>query len=698
MKNRQGFAFPLTILAAALLAAYGPARAEEVDEVKQLITPASEASVGLGYVDNENQQWGKFTGMTENGIYGLVDVNGVKRDDATGTWWMFRGRNLGLDHRDFRFDASRQGDWGLFLEYSQLPFNQPLRIITSTSGIGAPVQNPAGLPFAVPYNLDTRRDTFTAGLGKMLGKGFDVSLRFRDEVKSGDRRWGNQGPNFLAEPIDFETQQLDGVFSYAGEKLQIQAGYYGTSFDNSNSAVYVPTITGTPVSTPPDNESHQGYVTGGYNFTPTTRGNFKVSYTEVTQNEAFFTATTAPAGSLAVGRRSLDGKVETTLAQVGIVSRPLPKLTLRADWRYEDRDDKTPRLQYNTATASRDGFNVPLSRTTNIARGEAQYLLPMGFRIIGGIDYDKREREVTPTLRQVSWREETEEWSYRAELNRALSETINGRLSYTYSDRDGSAYLPANNNAGPDVIDPIHWADRKQDKWRLRLDWLPVEPLSVQFTGDYAKAKYDGRPSGPEKGELWFYGLDATYVVTDDWQAIGWASQTKNEFNTSTFGQSATAYDSGVLQPPTGFPNAPAWFSDLKNTTTAFGLGLRGKATSKLEVGADLFYQKDEDEYNVQAFSGPLPEINVEQWNFNLFGKYALSPKSGVKLEYIYNRWETDDWAWQNTLYLIPGVTPLAPVQLPAAFAPLYTNGTVAYFDTPQHVHFIGVSYYFRWD
>lgn len=704
MKRRQGFAFSLTALAAALLAAFGHARAEEADEVKQLTTPTSEASVGIGYVDNENTQWGKYTGMTDNGVYGLLDLNIVNRDDATGTWLIFRGRNLGLDDREFRFDYNRQGNWGLFLEYSQLPFNQPLTIVTRTSGIGTPVQNPAGLPFAVPYELETRRDIFTAGINKVFGNGFDVSLRYRDDNKEGNRRYGRQGPDLLAEPIDFEIQQFDGVFSYSGEKLQIQLGYYGTSFDNSNAALYVPTVTpGNALSLPPDNQSHQGYLSGGYNFTPTTRGNFKVSYTEVTQNEAFFAPTNNPAisnpGLLnGIGRTSLDGKVDTTLAEAGIVSRPLPKLTLRADWRYEDRDDKTPKLKYVSESStgclanvppncSRDGFNVPMSRTTNLYRGEAQYLLPMGFRVVGGIEYNEWSRLVSPAFRQVSWREDNDEWSYRVELSRSLSETLNGRLQYTYSDKSGSAYLPANNNAGPDVIDPLHWAERTRNLVRLRLDWVPFEELSLQFTGDYADDEYDERPSGPIEGKYESYSIDANYVLSDNWQLVGWLSQAWNKFDQGSFGQSATAFDSAVLTPPTvpAGQLAPPWTANLESISTAVGVGVKGRITSRLSVGADLQYQEDKEEFSLTAPSGSLPDTKTVHTLLTLFGTYAMSAKSGVKLQYTYDRWSTNDWAWQNTLI------PFAP---PNAY---FTNGSLAYFDTPQHVHFVGASYYYSW-
>jgi MtrB/PioB family decaheme-associated outer membrane protein len=687
MKTHHRFAFPPTALAAALLAAFGPARAEPSDEVKELITPSSEVSIGIGYVDNENQRWGKFTGMTDNGTYGLLDLNIVNRNDETGTWVRLDGNNLGLDNRDFRFEHNRQGNWGYFLEYSQIPFNQPLTIITRTGGIGSPFQTPAGAASPVKITLDTEREILTAGAKKWFGKEFDLAVVFRNEEKEGNRRWGRQNPDFLAEPVNWETNQLDAIFGYNGEKLQLQVGYYGTTFDNSNAFVTVLNPNGTvaggqnPLSLPPDSQSHQGYLTGGYSFTPTTRANFKVSYTSVEQNEAFFApaGVGVPAGPFAAtGRPSLDGKVDTTLAQAGIVSRPIPKLTLRADWRYEDRNDETPRLQFITGAGSRDGFNVPMSRTMQIARAEAQYLLPMGFRIIGGIDYEERSREIAPTLRQVSWREDNEEWSYRVELNRSLAETLNGRLSYTYSDRDGSAYLVANNNVDPDIIDPVHFADRERDKWRLRLDWVPIEELSVQFTADYAQDKYDGRPLGPESGQYEFYGLDANYVLSDNWQLVGWVSRGTTKLHQRTIGQNAI----GI--PPSGTETArEIWFAPLDNDSDAIGLGVRGRPSAKWELGADVQVSEDQDTFHLLGYTTPgslaLPDITNRHTTVTLFGKYALQPNAGVKLEYVYDRWSTNDWAWQI---------------FPFAF---FTNGTVIFNETPQQVHFVGASFYYEW-
>ena len=130
--------FRLTGIAAALLAALAPAQAAEVLAPSGLNTAASSASVGLGYADNDGRRFGQYNGINEDGGYGLLDFNLVKRDDATGTWLGVFGRNVGLDNRQLRFDHSRQGNWGYYLEYSRIPRFEPLTPITAVGGVGTP--------------------------------------------------------------------------------------------------------------------------------------------------------------------------------------------------------------------------------------------------------------------------------------------------------------------------------------------------------------------------------------------------------------------------------------------------------------------------------------------------------------------------------------------------------------------------------
>ena len=77
--------------------------------------------------------------------------------------------------------------------------------------------------------------------------------------------------------------------------------------------------------------------------------------------------------------------------QAGLTSNPMPKLTLLANFRYEDRDDKTPVLLYLTPPpTTSDGGNEPRSIRTTTGKVEASYSLPNAFRLTGGIDYEEK--------------------------------------------------------------------------------------------------------------------------------------------------------------------------------------------------------------------------------------------------------------------------------------------------------------------
>src|SRR5262245_24679597 len=527
-------AVPLTAMAAAVLSAFGaePARAEE-PETAGLLSPPSEISVGAGYVFEDNQRFGQFTGLRDKGLYGLLDFNLIKRFDETG-WLTLFGRNVGFDDRQLRLGVERQGNWRFFVDFNQMPNFIPYTVTTGLAGIGTPNQTINGAPRA-SFDLETKRDFWTLGFGKELPAGFDFDLRYQNQKKEGSRLWGQGafgsppggGINFLADPVDYDTEQLEATLNYTTERLQLAGGYYGTWFRNSNPALNVINgVTGlSPMALPPASESWQAFLGGGYNFTPTTRGNFKVSYTHQTQTEGFVVASPT-------GRANLGGDVDTTLAQLGIASRPMPKLTLNADLRYVDRSDKTPIAQYlapptvaNPQTF--DGTNEPRSVEQWFGKVEASYQLPMAFRAIGAIDYQSTERNAY-AVRSVSFRSKTEETSYRAEVRRSFAEQVTGSLAYIYSQRDGSSFLfnqlfgtpPPTFTPGSNNIAPLHLADRDRDRLRFTLNWMPTDPLALTFFVDVAKDSYSTRESGLglQDGNFQNYSIDASYVFSPDWQ------------------------------------------------------------------------------------------------------------------------------------------------------------------------------------
>ncbi len=676
MNRHAHYVFRLAATAAAVLASVG-AYAAEGDEITALTQPESNIEFGLGYVNMDGLRFGQYSGLNEKGTYGLLGGSLIKRDDATGTWLNLSGRNLGLESRELRFEHNRQGNWGYFIEYGVTPRFNPYTVNTGLSGIGTATQTINGAALR-DVDLKTKREAVTLGFSKNLPAGWDFQVRFKNEEKDGARQWG-QGKgggtdpvviNFLTDPINQTTRQVDAILGYAGEKLQLSGGYYGTLFENHNTAlnvlaVFPSTAVFPQMALPPGNQSHQLHLAGGYSFTPTTRSTFKVAYARATQNEAFFVAPTMNT------RTDLGGAVDTTLVQMGIVARPMPKLSLRGNLRYEDRDDKTPLALYTTVpvppatSGTLDGFNEPRSIRTLTGKLEASYALPLSLRLTGGVDYDEKKRN-TFRVASVSQRERTDETSYRVELRRSMSETLTGALAYIHSERDGSPFLTtvrSDNSPGSNLIAPIHLADRKRDKVRLSADWQATEQLSLQFRVDESRDNYGqrvGSTLGPQTGEARAYAVDAAYAFSDEWQATAWISRDDTRFEQLT-------------RP------ADPWQAKLRNVGDSFGLGVRGKPLSRLEIGADLSHANMRDENRQQALSGTatdvVPDISTKLTKLNLFTKYAVKKNVDLRLNYIYDRFSTDDWTWTNWTYL---------------------DGTRVLQSPTQTVHFVGVSMNYR--
>lgn len=667
----------LTVLSAALLAAYGPAWSAD-DELRELTKPSSTVSLGVGSVSSNNWGFGQYNGLNRSGGYGLLDLDIRRRDDATGTWLILQGRNLGLSSRELRFENRRQGNWGYFLEYTESPRYEPYTLTTAVQNIGsANIVVPTSLTAGGEQRIKMDRTAFTLGFDKRLPARWDFRITFRSEDKDGARLFarGTTGGaglfEFAPEPLDSTTQQIEARLGYNGRQFQMIAGYYGSLFNNRIDAL---TITGgaaglratpnnyiNPIALPPDNEAHQLYLQGGYSFSPTTRATFKLATGRYRQNNAFIDP--SPTAVLP-GQSSLDARVDTSLLQVGLSARPTKALSLRANYLYDDRDDQT-----SSIPGTPSGLYVPRSVNTQVAKLEAIYRLPMGFRLMGGFDVVSKERSV-PADRAVQMRDRTDEDSLRLELRRSLSDTVNGSIGWVRSDRNGSEWLGAAGSVN--VIDPLSLADRTRDKWRAVLDWAVSEQLGLQFVVEESRDEYDLRAGndGVRSGKGSTYSIDASYSLSENWRAGAWAVWNKLSSYQETIASGST-------------PTSPRdWSATLSNRGEAFGLSLRGKATDKLSLGADLLVQRDRGShiqvltpgYTV-SYGTVIPEMYYKVNSLRVYGIYAIQRNMGVRLDVVHERRSTDDWTWGNWRYI---------------------DGTTLWRKPHESVTFLGVSGYYR--
>lgn len=699
---------------AVMLAFAGGVGAEELsDSVLRLIKPESSVTLGFGQVSNDSQRFGMYNGLHDHGAYGIGEFSLIKRDDATGTWFRAQGRNLGLPEAELRVEHERQGHWQYFAEFDQTTRYSPYTVYSNLQGAGSNYLSYPATTGAQPQSTNKLSDLKTERLGTKLGfnhyfnNEFGIRVLFQNVEKQGERLFGRGTPSvqeFLVEPINSVTRQLDAVLDYTGEKLQLSGGYYGSWYQNNNNQLNIDggdsglrnaagpnALPLSIISLPPDNFAHQFHLAGSYKFTDSTRGNFKLSRSYAYQEDSFVTVPAPTSGTLPTGglnrsgRTDLGGKLETTLVKLGVSSRPTRNLSLLGNLRYEDRHDTTKVAQYinvSGASSSTDGFNEPRSLTISSGKFEASYQLPAGYRLTGGIDLEQKKRS-TAGVRVVGYRERTEEITYRVELKKSLSETLNGAVAYLHSDRNGSDFQDLatwNPTTGQfnspttysNRVQPIYLSDRSRDKIRLLSDWTPLEPLNLQFVFETSSDTYgagrDVLDIGPRQGKAWLYSLDASWTLTDNWRLNAWMS--RNETS---------------MEQATGSSTATLWNTDMVNRTQMVGIGIKGKLTALIDVGADAMISRDRSIFNQggAAAASPLPDINYDQTTLKLFGRYAMTKDSSIRLDYIRDQRKTDDWTWTGTDASGPYV---------------YTDGTTLYQNPNQTVHFLGVSlrYTFR--
>lgn len=673
-------AFRLSAISAALLAVYGSVYAQ-ADEAKRLISPESVISVGVGQWSDDRAQQGIFDGMRDNGTYGLLDLDLNFRDDATGTWYNLYGRNLGLDTRELSAEWLRQGNIGAKLEYSRTPREHPLTIMTGLQGIGTAnmVQSGTGAANTFPMRevqLGTHRDLLSLGFYKNLLPGLDLKVSFKNEEKDGTRHWGRgSAPTFAVEPINSTTRQLETIFEYTTEKLQMSGGYYGSWYDTANPLAWVSTQgtaagsgtvsapNQTPLTMPLDNQAHQLFFNGGYSFTPTTRATMKLSYAKATQNETLPTWGLGGINARFIGAPSkLDGRIDTTTMELGLNSRPIKNLSIVASLRYNDVDDKTPLAGFvgNNTTGAITVHNTPHSIKTHSGKLEGTYRLPDGISLVAGFDVKRQDRSAPlfESERYVPFRTKLDEDTYRIQLRKSMSETVNGTVAYLHSKRDGSSYL-ATEHFPSDLINPLHIADRQRDKWRASVDWTPINNLSLQGTVEDSRDDYGtsaSRPYGLTDGNASMYSIDATYVIKDTWSVSTWFAHDKTAAK-----QLGARWDRVTERYEIDKEHR------LRDQGDSFGVGVRGNVSSKFKMGAEYQRTRNTSDYrNSEIINGigagltpvvgappttarngaALPDIENKLDRFTLFAEYTLNKQGDIRVDLIHERWRTDDWTW----------------------------------------------------
>ncbi len=722
--NRNGIGFRRKLLVLALLAAFGPAHAADDDAAAAaaLMNPdTAVVSGGLGWVSGnyaDRALFGQYNGLRANSFNLLLDYVYVKRDE-TGLWTRSAGRNLGLDVLDIGFGQEKQGDWSYALGYGQMVRRDPHTINTGLQGVGTTTPT-IGNALSAPgtgsdYDLSQKRKAFTFALSKALGSNVSVDANYKYETKEGSRLFGIGGycSNVISpvcvgavgtvaalyltpEPIDSTTQQVEVKLNYFGENFGVTVGYYGGFYNNGNSVMTpgfangAATLTNTgdrlgplaaqlsqPLALAPDNMSNQFYLSGNTSLPLNTRINFKAAYTHATQNSDYPSQTLVGA---APGATSLNGSLGTTLLQASLTSRPLPKFTINGSLRWEDRQDGTDKGIYVIAPNGTLYTNNPQSSAFGNAKLEGGYQVTGADRATLGVDYAyiSRDRPISttwiPDTSMAGMRETNNEVGGYVEWRRSMSETLNGALTYRYARRDGYHWyaldpalgypfvrydsLPSSTGVFPGTM-----VNRNRQTIKLTGDWSPTDAFSLNFSVEDGRDDYDAPNSaGLSDTKVQFYNIDAVYKLSASWKLTAYANYSKQNLN---------------MQQAIGYVAA------LDQTNIAAGLGVAGTIKPGLEVGGDLSYIDDKNNYNLSMTTGApisnLPDSSYRATILKLWGKYAIDKKSDIRLDLIQQWADYNDWTWGYN-----GV-PFT-----------YSDNSTVTMQPNQNVTFLGVRYVYK--
>jgi len=735
----------LALLAPALVAAQDDfsldepvAPAIDADAIAELTQIRSFIEFGIGYIDDDSFRFGRYTGMHREGGYGVLNIDWFRRgawNSPDAGYTRITATDVGLSSRRASLEHGVQGNYRLRVDYAQMPsyrsdsattiFNGAGSVALTLPGDWVPAQNTAGMTNLTsslrPFEIRQERRRSGLGLDKLLSERWSITSDVRTESKQGVRTFGavigNSGGNpravLLPEPIDYETREADVALRYTDARKQFEFRYLVSLFDDGNSALSwqnpYATINGWDASAgyptgfgqaalPPDNQFHQASFASGFTWANGLRLTADAALGRMTQDEPFLPYTINP--TLAAGivqplpRASLDGRIDTTVVNVRLGSRPSTNFHWNASLRYDDRDNQTPRDEYNyiggdssaqtlAETSNRRRFNEPYSFRETRLKIDAGYRFGSRTLLTGALEQRDTERTYTE-------REEADETIASLALRHSASEWFSGSLRASRADRSGSTYhgnepflsgyAPGYTSTVPGQFEnppglrKFYLADRIRDRVGGNLTLMPNEQWSIGFDAQRVEDDYDASELGLTRSDSDMFTIDIAFVPNAEWSA--WLFHSRENL---AFDQDGRSISGGSRLVDAGNPDRN-WTALHDESVDTSGIGFNWKVIERrLEVGLDHLYASTRSD--IEVSTGPaltpaaaLPTDRTRLQSTSVFGKYRLRDNLSLHMRLWHERYRSTDFA-------VDGIGPnqLANVILLGEDSPDYSINAVTF-------------------
>jgi MtrB/PioB family decaheme-associated outer membrane protein len=362
----------------------------------------------------------------------------------------------------------------------------------------------------------------------------------------------------LAEPIDYQTHNIELGGEYAGEGWSLGLKYNASLFHNNistltwdnpltagvggacvDSAVYNQTTRTGPcrgrLDLYPSNQAHSFTLTGTASLPLRTNFLGSFSYGWRLQNDPFLpftinSAVTQPT----ISRGNLDGDVRPTMANITFVNNYFRDLGLKTFYRYYDFDNRSKRVSLPQGIVANDSaiasgvdyLSFPYSYAKQNLGFEGSYNLTRWLAAKLAYGWERMHREIARELLNSN------EHTFGPTFDIKPTPATLFRISYRHSIRDARDY-DAGRNAVVDVGDTrdearefrlgalrkFDQAARNRDRFTFFTQVSPWENLTLHGGFDFTNDRYPRTVIGTTKDIDYAPSVGFVYAP-NDWMSI----------------------------------------------------------------------------------------------------------------------------------------------------------------------------------
>lgn len=665
--------------------------------------------LGLAWLSDDEPHSGRHSGLDESGLSPLLDFSFGGAQD--GLYWRLEGRRAGLDSRRVDLATGQRGERRLTLSWRELP-------AWTLSGGGTPFSiDPAGrfelpgewqdgnttaqMPLLAdslePVSVQSDRRRLELGYWQRMGDRFEVDVDVREERRDGNRlvgaifgfTGGNPRGMLLPARIDDLTRIIDTRLTYSSPSgHQLGLAWHGSFYRNDREGVEFRNPftrhpqwaegTGYPdgvgrIADHPDNSAQQLRGFGAWKLGDSTRLTTDLAIGRMRQNDVLLPYTVNPLLDVdtALPVQRLDAEIRTHLANLRLVTRPVDRLKLNFNYRYDDRDNRTPSLAWRIvgadSQAQRDvsatRFNLPYSLRRQKFDVDAGLRLPGRHRLVAGIHLLREDRDdFAEVARFDEWRGRM---GWRGRINRQIMLRVDlEHARRRFDEYEGRAPFRAGRLPGSfdeddfenhPLLRKYNVADRDRNRLNARLDWQAGDRLSLGLGGQYSRDRYAEEWFGLEEAEVQILSADAGYQANRYLNLSGFVSRDRYQAEQS-------GRDWPGFAPQLAFDPQRNWWARHDDRVDTASLGIEWRdlgaqfeavaaltGSGRLDLGADFVYVRTRGRIDVSVADGlsaePLPETGTRRNAASLWARYQFVSSWRLRLRLEHERFRVRDFA-----------------------------------------------------